>query len=98
MKKLNTYLLVLMGVFALTWSACTDSYDYDPAPDVDGEGVYFPSSVQTSITLDGTEGSFTLKVQRTKSTGIGESGLTAEFTEGGASVFSVPAKFCFADG
>ena len=98
MKKLNIYLLALMGVFALTWSACTDSYDYDPAPSVNGEGVYFPSSVQTSITLDGTEGSFTLKVQRTKSTGVGESGLTAEFTEGGASVFSVPAKVSFADG
>lgn len=98
MKKLNTYLLTLMGVFALTWSACTDSYDYDPAPGVDGEGVYFPSSVQTSITLDGTEGSFTLKVQRTKSTGTGESVLTAEFNEGGASIFSVPAKVNFADG
>ena len=87
MKNLNTYLLALMGVFALTWSACTDSYDYDPAPGVDGEGVYFPSSVQTSITLDDTEGNFTLKVQRTKSVGVGESELTAEFNEGGASVF-----------
>lgn len=98
MKNLNTYLLALMGVFALTWSACTDSYDYDPAPGVDGEGVYFPSSVQTSITLDDTEGNFTLKVQRTKSVGVGESELTAEFNEGGASVFSVPAKVSFADG
>ena len=98
MKKINTYLLALMGVFALTWSACTDSYDYDPAPGVDGEGVYFPSSTQTSITLNGTEGNFTLKVQRTKSAGVGESGLTAEFNEGGASVFSVPAKVSFADG
>ena len=40
MKKLNTYLLVLMGVFALTWSACTDSYDYDPAEEIAGAQVY----------------------------------------------------------
>lgn len=98
MKKLNTYLLVLMGVFALTWSACTDSYDYDPAPGISGEGVYFPSSVKTSITLDGTEGSFTLDVQRTKSEGAAESAVAAEFSEGGAGVFTVPAKVSFADG
>lgn len=97
MKKLNTYLLALMGVFALTWSACTDSYDYDPAPGINGEGVYFPSSVKTSIILDGTEGSFTLDVQRTKSEGVAEATVTAEY-EGGATVFSVPAKVNFADG
>lgn len=98
MKKLNTYLLALMGVFALTWSACTDSYDYDPAPGINGEGVYFPSSVKTSITLDGTEGSFTLDVQRTKSEGAAEAAVTAEFSEGGAGVFTVPAKVSFAEG
>lgn len=98
MKKLNTYLLVLLGVFALTWSACTDSLDYDAAPGVSGEGVYFPSSVKTSVTLDGTEGSFTFDVQRTKSAGAVEAELTAEFSEGGANVFSVPAKVSFADG
>lgn len=98
MKKLNTYLLALMGVFALTWSACTDSYDYDPAPGINGEGIYFPSSVKTSIILDGTEGSFTLDVQRTKSEGAAEAAVTAEFSEGGAGVFSVPAKISFADG
>lgn len=98
MKKLNTYLLALMGVFALTWSACTDSYDYDPAPGINGEGIYFPSSVKTSIILDGTEGSFTLDVQRTKSEGAAEAAVMAEFSEGGAGVFSVPAKISFADG
>lgn len=98
MKKLNTYLLALMGVFALTWSACTDSYDYDPAPGINGEGIYFPSSVKTSIILEGTEGSFTLDVQRTKSEGAAEAAVTAEFSEGGAGVFSVPAKISFADG
>ena len=80
MKKLNTYLLALMGVFALTWSACTDSIDYDAAPGVSGEGVYFPSSVKTSITLDGTTGSFTLDVQRTKSAGAVDAELTADFS------------------
>lgn len=98
MKKLNTYLLALMGVFALTWSACTDSIDYDAAPGVNGEGVYFPSSVKTSITLDGTAGSFTLDVQRTKSAGAVDAELTADFSEGGSDVFSVPAKVSFPDG
>ena len=87
MKKLNTYLLALMSVFVLTWGACTDSYEYDPASAVVGEGVYFPSSIQTSITLEGTEGSFELKVQRTKSENAGESGLVAEFDEGGENIF-----------
>ncbi|MEY8722725.1 hypothetical protein AALN73_16425 [Bacteroides stercorirosoris] len=95
MKKLNTYLLALMSVFVLTWGACTDSYEYDPASAVVGEGVYFPSSIQTSITLEGTEGSFKLKVQRTKSENAGESGLVAEFDEGGENIFSIPDKVKF---
>lgn len=98
MKKLHTCLLAMLGVLALTWSACTDSCDYDPAPNVEGEGVYFPSSTQTSITLNDTEGSFKLAVQRTQSAGAVDVVLNAKFTEGGESVFTVPAKVSFADG
>lgn len=98
MKKLHTCLLAMLSVLALTWSACTDSCDYDPAPNVEGEGVYFPSSTQTSITLNDTEGSFKLAVQRTQPVGDVDVVLNAKFTEGGENVFTVPSKVSFDDG
>ena len=98
MKKLHTCLLAMLSVLALTWSACTDSCDYDPAANVEGEGVYFPSSTQTSITLNDTEGSFKLAVQRTQSVGAVEAAVNVEFTEGGETVFTVPSKVSFEDG
>ncbi|MDE6172108.1 hypothetical protein [uncultured Bacteroides sp.] len=98
MKKLHTCLLAMLSVLALTWSACTDSCNYDPAPNVEGEGVYFPSSTQTSITLNDTEGSFKLAVQRTQPVGDVDVVLNAKFTEGGENVFTVPSKVSFDDG
>lgn len=98
MKRFNIYIAALISIFALTWTACTDEVEYEATPGVSGEGVFFPTSVKSSITLDGTEGSFELDVQRTKSAGAVESELTAEFGEEGVNVFSIPSKVSFADG
>ena len=104
MRKINALLLALMGFVGLAWTSCTDSVDYTPAGGVEGPGVYFPTSVRTSYELDGEEGetalsgSITLAVMRTDSVGALDAALTATFSEGGESVFSVPATVSFADG
>ena len=104
MRKINALLLALMAFVGLTWTSCTDTVDYTPAGGVEGAGVYFPTSVRTSYELEGEEGetalsgSITLAVMRTDSVGALDAALTATFSEGGESVFSVPATVSFADG
>ncbi len=98
MKKINGLLVALMTVLALGWTSCTDSVDYTAAGPVEGEGIYFPTSVATSYTLDGTSGEITLDVMRSTSVGDVVASLEATFTEGGENVFTVPSTVSFADG
>lgn len=98
MKKINGLLVALMAVLTLGWTSCTDSVDYLAAGPVEGQGVYFPTSVATSYTLDGTSGEITLDVMRSTSVGDVVASLEATFTEGGESVFTVPSTVSFADG
>lgn len=98
MKRINTLLLALLSVVTLTWTSCNDSIEYTPVGPVEGAGVYFPTSTRTSYELEGTSGSITLDVMRTDSVGALDATLTTTFTEGGESVFTVPASVSFADG
>ena len=98
MKRINTLLLALLSVVTLTWTSCNDSIEYTPVDPVEGAGVYFPTSTRTSYELEGTSGSITLDVMRTDSVGALDATLTTTFTEGGESVFTVPASVSFADG
>lgn len=75
MKKINIYLLTLLSVIALVWTACTDSVDYEPGQLTQGEGVYFSTTESANITLENTEGSFELNMYRTNTIGAVESKL-----------------------
>lgn len=98
MKKINSLLLALLGVFSLTWTACTDSVDYLAAGMVEGEGVYFSNSDPTTINLEGTEGSFTVNVYRSNTGAAAQASVTSEFSEGAAALFTAPATADFAEG
>ena len=98
MKKNSLLFLAMMGVFTLTWTGCTDSVDYTPAEEVQGQGVYFPKSVKTSYTLTDVKGEIALNVYRTKTAGNFDAPLTVSINEGGDKLFKVPATVPFADG
>ena len=98
MKKINTIMLALMSILMLGWTSCTDSVDYMAAGPVEGQGVYFPTSVKTSYTLDGTSGEITLSVMRTDTINATDAAVTATITEGGENLFTVPSTVSFAEG
>lgn len=98
MKKINSLLLALLCVFSLTWIACTDNVDYLAAGAVEGEGVYFSNSDPTTINLESTEGRFTVNVYRSNTGAAAQASVTSEFSEGAASLFTVPASVNFAEG
>lgn len=95
MKKLNTYLLALMGVFALTWSACTDSYDYDPAEEIAGAQVYFSTAMPSQVNLAKNATSFDVTVSRINTTEALTVNLTATDKSG---LFTIPTTANFAAG
>ena len=98
MKKINNLLLALLSVFALAWTACDDEVEYTPAGLLDGNGVYFPTSTQTSYEVEGTSGTLTFDVMRTLTTEAQEATLNITYGEGAESVFSIPASVNFAAG
>lgn len=91
-------ILLLFCACALTWTSCTDTVDYTAAGAVEGQGVYFPTSVVTSYEVEGVSGEITLDVNRTYSEQAYEAALNATFSEGGESVFNVPATVAFEAG
>ena len=98
MKKNSILFLAMMGLFSLTWTGCTDEVDYTPAEAVQGQGVYFPKSVQTSYVLEDVKGEITLKVNRTNTSDSFEAPLNFTVNEGGDQLFKVPATVSFASG
>ena len=98
MKKNSIFFLAMMGLCSLAWTGCTDEVDYTPAEAVQGQGVYFLKSVQTSYTLKDVKGEITLKVGRTATTDSFEAPLTVSVNEGGGNLFKVPATVPFAAG
>jgi len=97
MKKINTYLLALISVFMLTWTACTDSVDYDPAATLEGQGAYF-AAASASYTVDAATGKATLQVFRSNKNGSAEIPLTVTYGEGVGNSVQVPGTASFADG
>lgn len=98
MRILNKYLLALVGVIALTLGACTDSVDYEGTAPVDGQGVYFPNTQASAITVDKASGDFVINVSRSKSEGVLDGDLSIKIDEADAGVFTIPSKVSFADG
>lgn len=97
MKKINSILLALVSVFALTWTACTDSVDYIAAGAVEGEGLYFSNTESTTINLEGTEGSFTVNVYRSNAGAATQAAVNVQFAEDAASLFTAPSTVNFSD-
>lgn len=97
MKTINTYLLALMSVFMLTWTACTDSVDYDPAAVLEGQGAYF-AAASASYTVESTSGIATLQVYRSNKNGSTEIPLTVTYGENVNNFVQVPTTVSFADG
>lgn len=96
--KNKIFFLSLFSACALTWTSCTDTVDYTAAGAVEGQGVYFPTSVVKSYEVEGVSGNITLEVNRTYSDVAFEAPLTATFSDGGESVFSIPSTVSFAAG
>ena len=98
MKKINLLTLLGLSVFTLTtWTACSDD-EYTPGPAVEGQGLYFSSEQSNQITVNEPEGSFTLDLYRSQTDGAIQAEVTATISEGGESLFTVPASVSFADG
>lgn len=97
MKTINTYLLALMNVFMLTWTACTDSVDYDPTAVLEGQGAYF-AAASASFTIDAASGKTTLQIFRSNKNGNAEIPLTVTYGENVKDFIQVPATASFADG
>ena len=64
MKKLYQLAIALMAASALAFTGCSDSIEYEPAPAVEGEGVFFPEGTSQSIVLDATSGTFNMELYR----------------------------------
>ena len=64
MKKLfNLAYFVLMGLAAITFGACTDSYEYDPAT-VSGNQVFFDFNLPTTRNITTSASSFDVQIKR----------------------------------
>lgn len=96
--KNKIFFLSVFSACALAWTSCTDTVDYTAAGAVEGQGVYFPTSVVKSYEVEGVSGEITLEVNRTYSDAAFDAALTATFSEGGESVFNVPSTVSFAAG
>lgn len=99
MKKINKYLLALVGVVTFILGACTDSVDYDPASPVEGQGVYFPNTLSGTVELKGAEGKYGFELMRVNADEEATVGLEVKFEdEKAASLFDVPSTVSFAAG
>ena len=98
MKTINTYLLALMAFIGLTWTACSDSVDYEPGVLAEGNGMFFASDAPTNVTLDGAEGTFSVDIYRSVTAGTAQAAITSLVSEGGETLFNVPSSASFADG
>lgn len=98
MKTINTYLLALMAFVGLTWTACSDSVDYDPGMPAEGNGMFFADDAPTSVTLEGTDGSFSVDIYRSVTAGTAQASITSLVSEEGDGLFTVPSSASFADG
>lgn len=101
--KFNKILTVLSGAFLLCGAyACTDEVEYNPAPAVTGDEVYFSNdeSADVAIGLDAT--SVSINLNRYKTEGDLTVGLTSSVTDADgnpvAGIFSVPTEVVFPDG
>lgn len=110
MKRLNRFILSVMGACALALGACTDdvpSDDFGKSPAVTGEGVYFPNTMSTTQLLGESSepaevttktGSFVLPVARTNAEDAATVEVTAEMDATAAAVFTVPSSVSFEAG
>ena len=98
MNKIFNNLLLVMAVCGLTMTACSDDIDWNPGAAADGQGVFFPSSQPSSITMTETSGSFEVSVFRTVSSGAATVQITVTPGENAAGIFTAPTEVSFADG
>lgn len=97
MKTINNYLLALMSVCMLAWTACTDSVDYDPASELEGQGAYF-AAASASFRVEENSGTESIAIYRSTKTGSADISLTVTYGEGVESAVQVPTSVHFADG
>lgn len=96
MKKLfNLAYFVLMGLAAITFGACTDSYEYDPAT-VSGNQVFFDFNLPTTRNITTSASSFDVQIKRYVTNDAITVPLTV--TKEAGSIFNVPASVSFAAG
>lgn len=87
-----------LSVFNLgVLTSCSDD-DYTPGPQAEGAGIYFSSSQSANITLDETDGTFSLDVYRSNVTDNNQAELTVSLGEGAAGLFTVPTTVTFKEG
>lgn len=87
--------MFLVGIIALLFGSCTDSYDYTPAGAA-GVEAYFDNSQPSTIEVSKSANSFGITVSRIKTDG--ELTVPLTFTPGEGNVFTVPSSVTFADG
>ena len=98
MKKLYQLAMAFMAAATLTFTGCSDSIEYEPAPGVEGEGVFFPEGTSQTIVLDATSGTFTMDIYRSNAGAAYEAPLTVTYGEGAEGLFNVPTTASFAEG
>lgn len=98
MKKIFNNLLWVIAVCGMTMTACSDDIDWKPGATADGQGVFFPTSQSSNLTITEISGSFEVSVFRTVSSGVATAQLTTTYGENASGIFTVPSEVSFADG
>ena len=98
MNKIFNKLFWVMAVCGLTMTACSDDIDWNPGAAADGQGVFFPASQATNLTVTEVSGSFEVSVFRTVSSGAATSQIAVTSGENSVGIFTVPTEVSFADG
>lgn len=96
MKKLIKYsLFAIMALSTLTFSACTEDYDYDPYANIENSGFYFTEPEDRALFYPEDTKSITIEVCRAESES--KAAATVKLTTD-SEILSLPSEVSFAAG
>lgn len=102
MKLKNIFSAILCGALLLGSAACTDEVEYNPASQVEGEGLYLSDTGEETIDIEENATSLTIPVYRTNSQGVFTAHLASSVVDEKGNpvtdIFTVPSEVTFQDG
>lgn len=102
MKLKNIFSAILCGALLLGSAACTDEVEYNPASQVEGEGLYLSDTGEETIDIEENATSLTIPVYRTNAQGVYTAHLSSSIVDANGNavtdIFTVPSEATFQDG